>query len=178
MPKSTISPFLEMGATDVGPNGPPRSDARYSSQIFQIQPHSAPVVRSSVLASVVPKLRRLDSRDDMQTQQKSPLLTLTLSSPSFLDSVVHDNFSDVPLYVIKTLGPSSTIERADLRGEVHPRTATANIKWPKAAPASSKGVSDGTLIQLRGARWKGCESLLRRGALPGCVTSLTCLTAA
>jgi hypothetical protein len=173
MAKSTVSPFLELGPTDsqAGHSGRSGSGRAYSSQF-----HSAPAARTSVLASVVPKLRRLDISDDMSTNPKPPLLTLKLSSPSFLDSVVNDDFADEPLYVIKTLGPSTSIERADPSHEGNARTTTADIKWPKTVPTSSKGISDGILIQLRGARWKGGETLLRRGALPRCVTALHFLT--
>ncbi|KAF8223273.1 hypothetical protein L208DRAFT_1381515 [Tricholoma matsutake] len=149
MAKTTVSPFLEVGPTDAGNHH-----------------HSALAARSSVFASVVPKLRRLDISDDMLTRPKLPLLTLKLSSLSFLNSVVNDEFHEEPLYVMKTLGSSTSIERADPRGE-NAKTITADIKWPRAIPNSSKGVSDGILIQLRGARWKGGETLLRRGALPG-----------
>ena len=167
MAKNVLSPFLGIGPPDAASN-PRRGSAKsYPSQFSQ--PHSAPVARASVLASVVPRLRRLDIGDDMSTHSKLPLLTLTLSSPSFLDSVVNDDFTEEPLYAIKTVGSSTIVQRADHHGEGNAKTTTADIKWPKAAPANGKGASDGILIQLRGARWKGGETLLRRGTLPGYV---------
>lgn len=174
MVKSSISSFLEPTSADAGGNDRPRSLSHKTSTSQFFHPHSGPPARTSVLASVVPKLRRMDVSDEKLTHPKSPLLTLKLSSHSFLDSVVNDDFTAEPLYIINTLGPSTTIERADPRGEGNATTTTADIKWPKAV--SGKCVSDGILIQLRGARWKGGESLLKRGTLPGCVTAFVNLT--
>lgn len=122
--------------------------------------------RVSVLSSVVPYLRRQDHED----AQKQPLLTLKLSASSFLDSAVNDDITEQPLYVIRTIGTSTTIKRADpWDGD----TKTAEIKWPKNAPAKGKGMSDEVLIHMRGVRWKGSETLLRRGTILRCVKMLS-----
>ncbi|KAG6916025.1 hypothetical protein DXG01_008794 [Tephrocybe rancida] len=115
--------------------------------------------RVSVLASVVPMLRR--HADDVQ---KSPLLTLKLSASSFLDASVTDSATEQPLYTMKTLGPTTTIKRADpWDGD----TKTAEIRWSRTVPAKGKSVSDGVVIQMRGIRWKGSETLLKRGTMSG-----------
>lgn len=111
------------------------------------------------LSSVVPYLRRLEISDEVPAVQKSPLLTLRLSSPSFLDSSVTDDITKDPLYIIKTTDTSTSIRRDD---PWQGNTKTADINWPKRAPAKGKGVSDGILIQMRGVRWKGSETLLRK----------------
>ncbi|KAG5352991.1 hypothetical protein C0989_011501 [Termitomyces sp. Mn162] len=111
--------------------------------------------RASMLASVVPMLRR--HPDDIQ---KIPLLTLKLSSTSFLDTTVIDDVIHQPLYTIKTVGPTTTIKRADLwDGD----TKTAEIRWSRTIPQKGKNISDGVLIQMRGMRWKGSETFLKRG---------------
>ncbi|KAF8070042.1 hypothetical protein FPV67DRAFT_1413320, partial [Lyophyllum atratum] len=134
--------------------GRPASSSKFSA-------HAGASSRVSVLSSVVPYLRRMDS-DDTPAHQKSPLLTLKLSSPSFLDSNVTDDVTEQPLYTIKTIGVTTTIKRADpWDGD----TKTAEIKWPRTAPAKGKGVSDGVFIQMRGIRWQGSEALLRRGTI-------------
>jgi hypothetical protein len=145
-----------MRPDDIGRRERPGSSSKLSP------PQAGHSSRSSVLSSVVPYLRRLDVGEDMPAHQKSPLLTLRLSSPSFLDSIVNDDITKEPLYYIKTVGTSTTIRRAD---PWEGNTKTADINWPGSAPAKGKGISDGILIQMRGARWKGSETLLRRSTL-------------
>ncbi|KAG6861924.1 hypothetical protein C0995_009874 [Termitomyces sp. Mi166 len=112
--------------------------------------------RASMLASVVPMLRK-----QADVVQKTPLLTLKLSSPSFLDTTVTDDVTEQPLYTIKTVGPTTTIKRADpWDGD----TKTAEIRWSRTIPQKGKNASDGVLIQMRGIRWKGSETFLRRGS--------------
>jgi hypothetical protein len=156
MVKSTITPFLEHGLVNNEHRGRSLSMAEPS-----FLPHSS---RTSVLSTVVfPYLRRLDIGDDMQTHQKKPLITLKLSSPSFLDSVVNDTLTRHPLYVIKTVGTSTTISRSDPWEGV---TKTADIKWPKLIPTKGKGKdSVGVLVQMSGGRWKGAENLLKPSSL-------------
>ncbi|KAF5386250.1 hypothetical protein D9615_002634 [Tricholomella constricta] len=136
-------------------SGRPGSSSKFSTS----QP--GPSSRTSVLSSVVPYLRRMDG-DDSPAHHKQPLLTLKLSSSTFLDSFVTDDVTEQPLYTIRTVGITTTIKRADpWDGD----TRTAEIKWPKTAPAKGKGISDGVLIQMRGLRWKGSETLLKRGSI-------------
>ncbi|KAG5642754.1 hypothetical protein DXG03_002235 [Asterophora parasitica] len=124
-------------------------------------PQAGPSSRTSVLSSVVPYLRRIDI-NGLTAHQKVPLLTLKLSSPSFLDSVVTDDATKQPLYTIRTSGVLTKITRADPWDR---ETKTAEIQWPRSAPAKGKGTSDGVLIQMRGLRWKGSETFLRRGSI-------------
>ncbi|KAF8658236.1 hypothetical protein AX16_002013 [Volvariella volvacea WC 439] len=99
----------------------------------------------------------------MTTHTKAPLLALKLSSTSFLDSVVHDDLSRHPLYTITTVNNLTKVIRPDPWEGSY---STAEIKWPKERPTKGKGKgkdTDGVLIQMRGARWKGGEVFLRPG---------------
>ncbi|KAF9010731.1 hypothetical protein BDQ17DRAFT_1421073 [Cyathus striatus] len=139
--------------------GSARSDTSLSPSAST---HSAPS-RTSLLPSVkIPYLRRFESRKHPPPITQQPLLTLKLSSPSFLDSFVKDDLSKLPLYTIRTSGTSTTIIRNnDYTGEMK----TAEITWPKALPPTKdKGASDGVLIRLRGERWKGGETLLKHAS--------------
>ncbi|KAJ8076385.1 hypothetical protein PM082_000806 [Marasmius tenuissimus] len=136
------------------------------------------ISRSSLIPSaVLPYLRRLDISDvnDMQPAHNDPLLTLTLSSPSFLDSTVQDSNSSFPLYKIKTEGAQTEVSRSDDWGTT---SKTASIKWPKHLHKHSpkhKGKSksfDDVQVQMRGGRWKSLDSFLpqstpRKFAIPG-----------
>lgn len=145
-----------MGQDDTGHTERPGLSSKLLS------PQTISFSRTSVLSSVVPYLRRLEIGDDMPAHHKSPLLTLRLSSPSFLDSTVTDDITKEPLYIIKTIDTSTTIRRAD---PWEGNTKTADINWPGNAPAKGKGVSDGTLIQMRGVQWKGSETLLSKSTI-------------
>jgi len=124
--------------------------------------------RMSILPSVrLPSLRRQDSTGP-PAHDKQPLLTLTLSSPSFLDSSVKDIYSAEPLYQITTVGTSTTVSRKD---PVQPSVIAASIKWPRQIPLKTKGkeYSDGVLVQMKGARWSGGETVLKPAASQKCV---------
>ncbi|KAG6886882.1 hypothetical protein C0992_001789 [Termitomyces sp. T32_za158] len=119
-------------------------------------PSSTLPSRASMLASVVPMLRK-----QVDGIQKTPLLTLKLSSPSFLDATVtDDNVTEQPLYTVTTVGPITTIKRADpWDGD----TITAEIRWSRIVPQKAKN-SDGVFVQMRGSRWERIETFLRRGS--------------
>ncbi|KAG6827686.1 hypothetical protein H0H92_010755 [Tricholoma furcatifolium] len=115
--------------------------------------------RVSVIASVVPMFRR--HTDEVH---KTPLLTLKLSKTTFLDTSVTDDITEQSLYTIKTIGPTTSIKRADpWDGD----TKMAEIRWSRTVPDKGKNVSDGVLLHMRGLKWKGSETFLRRGGLSG-----------
>ncbi|KAK7053246.1 hypothetical protein VNI00_003872 [Paramarasmius palmivorus] len=134
--------------------------------------------RTSVISSaVLPYLRRLDITDDMLAQPKNPLLTLLLSSTSFLNTKVQDGVSGYPLYTIKTESTVTTISRSDTWGE---SSKAACIRWPKHVPhqgksEKGKGTED-VEVQIRGGRSKSADDFLspattssapRRFKIPG-----------
>jgi hypothetical protein len=165
---TVVSPFLEAGHNNDHYSYSAASDAVASHPKLQ----SAPVTRTSFFSAVVPKLRRLD----VGAKTPSPVLTLKLSSSSFLDSVVRDDRTQQVLYVITTVGWSTTIKRPTTGGQKDFKITAADIKWPRTATSRCTDASDGIDIQLGGARWKGSEMLLRRGTLQRCVTTLTSIT--
>lgn len=135
--------------------------------------------RMAVLTSMkIPYLRRSDlEAGDSTRTHKTPLLTLKLSSHSFLDSTLKDDLSPFPLYTIQTIGTTTTIVRAD---PWEASTKTADIKWPKVVPVKTKGkrTRDDVLVQLNGSRWKGGDSFLKPSVSKKCVRFHSYLTSA
>ena len=139
---------------------------RTRSHILSNQLSEPRVSRSSLIPSaVLPYLRRLDISDvnDMQPAHNDPLLTLTLSSLSFLDSTVQDSCSSFPLYKIKTEGTLTEVSRSDDWGTT---SQTASIKWPKHLHKHNhkhKGKtksSDDVQLQIRGGKWKSLDTFM------------------
>jgi hypothetical protein len=78
-------------------------------------------------------LRRFKSADSASQPHSHPLMTLRLSSPSFLDSFVHDGSSDNPLYVIDTENNVTKVRRSDQKGFVN----VSRVRWPEDRHKSS-----------------------------------------
>ncbi|KJA27603.1 hypothetical protein HYPSUDRAFT_34709 [Hypholoma sublateritium FD-334 SS-4] len=119
--------------------------------------------RMSILPSVrIPLLRRSENTEAPHNS-KQPLLTMRLSSYSFLDSSIVEMGSQRPLYTIDTSNTSSTITRNDRkRGAIK----TAHITWPRVLPTkpSGKDTTDGVLVQMRDSRWDPGDSFLKPAA--------------
>jgi len=130
--------------------------------------HSLTISRTPILPMVklpLGSLRRRHDAVEPPVHTKSPLLTLKLSSRSFLDSTVGDGVLKGPLYEIKTVGTVTTVlMNDDKRSSVQ----TASIKWPRVLPTKTvgKGYTDGVQIQLKGVRYLGGEMLLKPAANP------------
>lgn len=130
--------------------------------------HSLPSPLTSILPLVrlpLGTLRRRHDAIEPPVHTKSPLLTLKLSSRSFLDSTVGDGTLRGPLYEIKTVETVTTVlMNNDKRNSVR----TASIKWPRMLPTKTvgKGSTDGVQIQLKGARYLGGETLLKPATNP------------
>ena len=143
-------------------------------QDFLNMPSSSKFPLSSVASSaptpstIFPYLRRLDIREDLSSRhQKNPLLTLKLSSSSFLDSKVHDGLSDNPLYTIETGSTSTSVLRYD-PWEGH--TKVADIRWPERMPIKGKGKESlqGVTVEMNGSHTtKAVEQFLKHGTLSG-----------
>ncbi|EPQ57102.1 hypothetical protein GLOTRDRAFT_127479 [Gloeophyllum trabeum ATCC 11539] len=100
---------------------------------------------------------KLGAGFDSSKIQKDPLLTLTLSSPSFLDTAITDELTDNPVYVIETSGRTTSILRTNTAQGGY--TKAASIRWPN--PEKGKGkkkanVND-ILVWIGKSSWMGSE---------------------
>lgn len=80
---------------------------------------------SASSSSVLRRFKPSGSPSSIQTTNH-PLMTLRLSSPSFLDSVIHDGSSDNPLYVIDTTDNVTKLRRSDPKGFIN----VSRVRWP------------------------------------------------
>jgi hypothetical protein len=104
--------------------------------------------------------RRGVAEDNHPGHDKLSLLTLSLSSPSFLESVVKDNRSNKPVYTIQTSERTTSVTRTESHNA---SVNVAQIKWPKTLPTRIKGkeATSGVLSQMKGMRWHDADSFLR-----------------
>jgi len=120
--------------------------------------------------------RRLRSPDSAASQTQAtnshPLMVLRLSSPSFLDSVVHDGSSDNPLYVIDTVDNVTKVRRSDPKGFVN----ISRVRWPmdpqKSMSRKNKDLT-GVEVAFGRGQWRPADefmgysySSLSRSVLP------------
>ncbi|KAI0645806.1 hypothetical protein C8Q79DRAFT_1001315 [Trametes meyenii] len=90
-----------------------------------------------------------------------PLLILKLSGSSFLDTIIRDDKTKDPLYILETTRELTNIYRLD-----HPRdepVRAATVQWP-LHPVRIKGKS-GRTIQFGNGSWREAEDLLKAGPL-------------
>ncbi|KAF9479022.1 hypothetical protein BDN70DRAFT_895237 [Pholiota conissans] len=127
------------------------------------QPSTSAMSRMSFLPSVkIPLFRRSDN-DAPPSHMKDPLLTVKLSSLSFLDSSVFEITSQTTLYTITTTGTSTTVSRNDpRRGPVK----VTVLKWPRVLPSkpTGKDATECVLVQMRSSRWDLADKLLKPAA--------------
>ncbi|KAK0213200.1 hypothetical protein DFS33DRAFT_104161 [Desarmillaria ectypa] len=98
----------------------------------------------------------------MRLHQKNCLLTLKLSSPSFLDSVLQDDHGNLPLYAVKTKGTTTVITRSDpWTGPVE----TSSIRWPLMKVKGMGRNWDRVQVQVKGGDWEFGERVLRQGSI-------------
>ena len=107
-------------------------------------------------------MRSSSSRSSKDTHTKPrPLLVLKLSGSSFLDTVIRDDKSKDPIYILETAGENTHIYRLD-----HPRDEpirAATVQWP-VHPVRVKGKS-GRSIQFGNGSWREAEDILKNGPL-------------
>jgi hypothetical protein len=132
---------------------------------FQAGTSFAPILAGRFKPSVPSTpavLRRLKSTDAATSKAKQqthlPLMTLRLSSPSFLDSVVHDGSSDNPLYVIDTDDNVTKVRRSDPKGFVK----VCCVRWPTDPIRSSHKNKDLSGVEVAFGRgtWKAADDFL------------------
>ena len=105
---------------------------------------------------------RSSSRSSRDAPSKSKaLLTLKLSASSFLDSVIRDDRTKDPLYILETGSEITTIYRLDHIHDVPVKTAS--VRWP-IHPVRVKGKS-GRSVQFGAGTWREAEDILKSGPL-------------
>ncbi|KAH9948935.1 hypothetical protein B0H21DRAFT_195537 [Amylocystis lapponica] len=96
----------------------------------------------------------------------SPILTLKLSGPSFLDNVLWDKQAREPLYILETDRERTNIYRLD--SQLREAGRAASIQWPPNVSGSSKGKGkSGKTIQMGSGAWRDVEDFLKLGPLGG-----------
>lgn len=119
--------------------------------------------RVSILSGRLRRADTVSAVDDLATHSKTVLVTLKLSSQSFLDSLVKDDASRDPLYVIRTTGTATTVLRRDPWDGL---VKTAEVKWPKVIPTKGKTRETlGVLVQMGDGRWQSADTILKPGSL-------------
>ncbi|KAF9446228.1 hypothetical protein P691DRAFT_674056, partial [Macrolepiota fuliginosa MF-IS2] len=157
MPKGKPNPVFDAGVNDLKSHWDWSGDSDPTEDQVS-RPSSAPPRMSVLAAMKIPYLRRLEAGGNAHVH-KTPLLTLNLSSHSFLDSTLKDDLSSYPLYTVRTIDMTTTVVRTDPWDAT---TRAAVVKWPKIVPTSKgKNVPDGVLVQVGGSRWKGGDSFLK-----------------
>ncbi|PPQ98703.1 hypothetical protein CVT24_003411 [Panaeolus cyanescens] len=117
--------------------------------------------RKSLFSSV--KLSTLLQRQDSEAApvtDKPVILTLKLSSRTFLDSTIREDPSNEILYQAKTVDTATTLTRVNQRDDP---VKIASVKWPRTLPTKvkGKGFSDGVFIQMKDEIWYGGETMLK-----------------
>ena len=126
-----------------------------------------------LFSATFPSLRRLASRRATVTAAPSPpLLVLTFSSTSFLDSTVYDQRTQQPLYVLNTSSGATTV----MRSRAWERSVTAaDIRWPLTQPAETKGKHlKWVLVQIGSCPWRSGWDVLRTNRNDWYVSCLIC----
>ncbi|KAI1795598.1 hypothetical protein LXA43DRAFT_881332 [Ganoderma leucocontextum] len=102
------------------------------------------------------------SRPSKDSKSKpKPLLVLRLSGSSFLDTIIRDDKTKDPIYILETSGDITSIYRLDhIRDEP---IKAATVQWP-VHPVRVKGKS-GRSIQFGNGSWREAEDVLRNGPL-------------
>lgn len=128
-------------------------------------PHNdAPATAGPSSASAVfPSLHKLDLTSGALPPgpaSTDPLLTLLLSKPSFLDTVVSDGTDT--LYFIESRGPRTAIYRTSAAGH---GSKICYIRWPSKNPLVFHDVTSGVTVQMGKGRPKSLEEFLKYGSL-------------
>ncbi|PCH36071.1 hypothetical protein WOLCODRAFT_140209 [Wolfiporia cocos MD-104 SS10] len=162
MAKGEITPF---------PLNIPSSDRPSTSASSAVSPSSV-ATRPSSFSLPGPVQRLLDfgssPERDMASQshsaaEQAPILTVKLSGPSFLDTVIRDTSSKEPIYIIETVRDLTTIYRLDSRIQEAGKAAT--IQWPPNVVAGKGKGRSGKSVQMGGGSWRDADELLKVGAL-------------
>ncbi|PIL35959.1 hypothetical protein GSI_01619 [Ganoderma sinense ZZ0214-1] len=106
-------------------------------------------------------MRSRSSKDSQPKPKPKPLLVLKLSGSSFLDTVIRDDKTKDPLYILETSAENTSIYRLDhIRDEP---IKAATVQWP-VHPVRVKNKS-GRSIQFGIGSWREAEDVLKNGPL-------------
>ncbi|KZP34474.1 hypothetical protein FIBSPDRAFT_1035521 [Athelia psychrophila] len=145
-----------------------RIEPFYSNDFLPLNKSSSSSGLAPSTSAIFPYLRKGESSDAFpSSKQKNPLLTLKLSSPSFLDSTVSDGLSDNALYTVKTTSTCTTVLRND---PWEGTNKVADIRWAKksAMKGKSRDSLQGSVVEMIGSgRTKPVEQFLKFSALSG-----------
>lgn len=98
------------------------------------------------------------------TAEVPPLLTIKLSGPSFLDTIIRDTVTKDPLYIVETARDLTHVYRLDASHREAGKAAS--IQWPQTVSASSKGKGrSGKTIQMSNGSWRDTDEFLKAGPL-------------
>ncbi|EMD37653.1 hypothetical protein CERSUDRAFT_94651 [Gelatoporia subvermispora B] len=95
--------------------------------------------------------------------RQTALLTLRLSSQSFLDAVITDAATKAPLYLSETVRDLTTLYRLDAGAA----TRAARVRWP---PRVERRGRSGREVQLGDGAWRSAEDFLRPNSLGNVAT--------
>ncbi|KAJ2987011.1 hypothetical protein NUW54_g9556 [Trametes sanguinea] len=101
------------------------------------------------------------SRPREQSSKPKALLALKLSGSSFLDTVIRDDKTKDPIYILETVRELTHVYRLDYHRDEPVKAAT--IQWP-IHPVRVKGKT-GRSIQFGNGSWREAEELLKTGPL-------------
>ena len=158
--KSTVNPDTSSDASTSRSQPRPSSSSAVFPSLLKLDTSSPPASRqTSVPQSAV------TSRGDRPT----PLVSLKLTAPSFLDVVVRDRESKQPVYIIETVRDSTSIYR--LNSDTDDAIKVSTIQWPNSITRSK--LESGRSVLMANDRWREAEELLKLGPLGsiGCVTT-------
>ncbi|KAI8994004.1 hypothetical protein BD414DRAFT_270047 [Trametes punicea] len=107
-------------------------------------------------------MRSSRSRDS-SSQNPKPIIVLKLSGSSFLDTVIRDDKTKDPIYILETANDLTSVYRLDHQRD-EPVKAAA-VQWP-LHPVRIKGKT-GRSVQFGNGSWRDTEDLLKAGPLGG-----------
>ncbi|OSD06978.1 hypothetical protein PYCCODRAFT_1456561 [Trametes coccinea BRFM310] len=133
-----------------------------SSSAFSSSPAAAAASSPASAHSSSSSAREMrSSRPREQSSKTKALLALKLSGSSFLDTVIRDDKTKDPIYILETVRELTHVYRLDYHRDEPVKAAT--IQWP-IHPVRVKGKT-GRSIQFGNGSWREAEELLKTGPL-------------
>ena len=173
---SRITPFLlNTKTTGTGadnsrpPTSPTHARVSTSSSVFPslkrletvttYRPRTAPS-SSSGLTRAASVSGKPSSSSSSSSPYGTPIVTLKLTGPSFLDVVAKDGVTKQPLYIMETVRDSTFVYRLD--GASNEAVKAAVVQWPQHI---TKKTNSGRTVQMHNGRWHDTDEFLKFGTL-------------